>query len=63
MYGSFVPTSDERPFLMQREKVCVCLTRLRWVYVLLMVHILSVLGVLHKEFKRLGLKEASTSFN
>jgi len=39
MYGSFVPTSDARPFLMQREKVCICLTRLVWVYVLLMVHV------------------------
>ena len=38
MHGSFVPTSDARPFLMQREKVCICLTRLGWVYVLLMVH-------------------------
>jgi len=31
MHGSFVPTSEARPFLMRREKVCICLTRLGWV--------------------------------
>ena len=39
MYGSFVPTSDARPFLIQRRKVCIYLARLGCVYVLLKAHV------------------------
>ena len=37
--GSFVPSSDARLFLIQREKVCIYLARLGCVYVLLMTHV------------------------